>query len=407
MSTRTNHLAVAAAGPSPSRCSDRPRVLITEGDNVGVIAMVRGLRCAGYEPWVATVRRGAPAARSRSTAGVAIVPDPGHSRAAFTRSIADLAGAIEPVAILPGGEKGMLALADLPEVGPLSRQTVAVCDREVVYRATDKAALIDLAAEVGLAAPETFQLSAEEAAATPLPLPPPVVVKPLRSAVPSNGGFRACGVRLAANREQAIAALRACPGERGLLQPYHRGPLSSLAGVFRDGEVVAAVYQRAVRMWPTAGGQMAFAVALARDPEFELRIGRLLKEIGWAGLFQVQFIETEAGRLLIDLNPRVYGSLSLALAAGQNLPAVWVDSLLGRPIEPTPYLPGVSFRNEVLDTCSLLAGARSARPRTLLRGLAARASSYAFFAVGDPMPLLALGPTIASKLRSRALYFSS
>lgn len=139
-------MAGTSLGQSPARTGARPRVLVTEGDNVGVIAMVRGLDRAGYDPWVAAVRRNAPAARSNAVAGVATSPDPALSRSAFTRGVADLANAIEPVAILPGGEKGMLALAEQAEANGLERSTLAVCDQETVFRATDKLKLGEFAA---------------------------------------------------------------------------------------------------------------------------------------------------------------------------------------------------------------------------------------------------------------------
>lgn len=390
-----------AKGRSFARSGERPRVLVTDGDNVGVLAMIRGLDCAGYEPWVAAVYRNAPAVRSRAAAGVFIVPDPSVSADAFVGKIASLAKLIEPVAVLPGGEKGMLALADLAPGLP-SASMFAVSDRETVFKATDKAALAGLGANAGLNTPQTFVINAEEAARKMPPVALPVVVKPLRSEFPSNDGFRKLGVRLARTREQVIAALRLLPENRGLLQRYERGSLSGVGGVFWGGKIVAAVHQRAVRTWPTDCGEMAFAVALPRDVELELGVTRLLAGLGWTGLFQMQFLETEEGRLLIDLNPRVYGSLALALAAGQNLPAVWIDLLLGRTTRAAPYRAGVSFRNELLDARALLASAHTNRWSALAANLARRATVHAFFETSDPMPLLALAPTLAGKISSRA-----
>ena len=37
-----------------------------------------------------------------------------------------------------------------------------------------------------------------------------------------------------------------------------------------------------------------------------------------------------ASAYVIDVNPRIYGAIGLAIAAGQNLPAIWTDLLLGR-----------------------------------------------------------------------------
>jgi predicted ATP-grasp superfamily ATP-dependent carboligase len=386
-----------------ARPGTRLRVLVTEGDNVGVLAMIRGLAKAGYEPWVAAAAPTAPAVWSRVTAGVAIVPDPRISAVGFARRVAELIDLIRPVAVVPGGERGMLALADMAAFRPPLAEILAVCDRETVYRTTDKSRLGELAALAGLRIPETAALTAEEAAdRTPLPLRLPLVVKPLRSEVPTGGGFCSCAVRIARSRKEVVEALRALPDGRGLVQAHHVGSLSGVGGVFWGGSIIASVHQRAVRTFPVGRGEMAFANALPRDMALEAAITRFLRGVGWAGLFQLQFLDTAEGRLLIDVNPRIYGSLSLALAAGQNLPAIWIDLLRGRAPEIKPYRPDVSFRNEVLDGRALLTHARTRELRGAVTALRVHADSYAYFAPGDSLPLLIQGPALALKLRSRA-----
>lgn len=390
-------------GRGLARRGVRPRVLVTEGGNVGVLAVVRGLDRAGYEPWVAAVGRNAVAAWSRATAGAFVLPDPSVCAEAFARGVAELAEVIEAVAVLPGGEKGMLALANARLSLP-SMATLAVCDRQTAGLATDKAALSELATNAGLRTPPTFFITAEHAARRRLPVALPAIVKPPRSELASNGGFRKFNVRLVSTREQVITALGLLPDGHGLLQEYHSGTLTGLGGVFWAGKLAAAVYQRAVRTWPVDAGEMSYAVALPRDSELEQGATRLLAQIGWSGLFQMQFLENDAGRVLIDLNPRVYGSLALGLAAGQNLPGIWVDRLLGKTTTPAPYQAGVSFRNELLDARALLAGARAReihRPE-LSAAVAHQATVNAFFQASDPMPLLALLSTLTAKVSSRA-----
>jgi predicted ATP-grasp superfamily ATP-dependent carboligase len=342
---------------------------------------------------------------SRSVAGTALVPDPSEASNEFTTAVADLARRWDAVAVMPGGETTLLALADAGDAWPQSIATLAVCDRERVYRVTDKTLLPEVASEAGLRMPETRVVSAEEVADGRLPLRPPAVVKPLRSQMPTPDGFRHFSVRIAISRDDVVAALRALPGGRGLLQSYHHGDLSAVGGVFWDGKVVAAVHQRAIRLWPNPTGQMSFAIAIPRDTELEMGIARLLSGFGWQGMFQLQFVETENGRLLIDLNPRPYGSLALALAAGQNLPGIWANLLQGRELPPTPYRHGVSFRNEQLDAHALLASARTVHLTSageLARGVSRRATVHAYYETGDSMPLLALGSRKVRKFRGRA-----
>jgi predicted ATP-grasp superfamily ATP-dependent carboligase len=59
----------------------------------------------------------------------------------------------------------------------------------------------------------------------------------------------------------------------------------------------------------------------------------LLKELGWFGLAEIQFVVPPGGEpRLIDLNGRFYGSLSLALKAGVNLSDAWARVTLDLPV---------------------------------------------------------------------------
>jgi predicted ATP-grasp superfamily ATP-dependent carboligase len=303
----------------------------------------------------------------------------------------------------PGGETGMFALARYADRLP-EDVVLAVPSVETVERATDKAALPELAARAGLRTPPTFSIDAAEARRE-LPVELPAVVKPLRSQIVEGDGFQGFGVRRVNTQDEAVGALRALPDERGLVQHYLDADLCGVGGVFWDGELMTAVHQRAVRTWPAGCGEMSFAVATPRDAEFEHGICRMLLDLGWSGLFQLQFLSTAEGCLLIDLNPRVYGSLALALGVGQNLPGVWADVVIGRRPRNGSYRTGVRFRNELLDTRALLAACSSSPYGRAPSHAAANGGPTvnAYFDRGDPKPLLAVPPMVAAKLKARAM----
>jgi hypothetical protein len=158
------------------------------------------------------------------------------------------------------------------------------------------------------------------------------------------------------------------------VQPFHAGRLLAVSGVAWQGELVCAVHQRALRIWPPDCGISAYAETVPRDDAREAAVAALLAGIGWSGVFQAQFLEADGSAYLIDLNPRVYGSLALAIAAGANLPAVWADLLLGRPpalLRLGPGgLPGLLPRRRTVhavwsrrDPAPLLATVRKLIPR--------------------------------------------
>jgi predicted ATP-grasp superfamily ATP-dependent carboligase len=96
----------------------------------------------------------------------------------------------------------------------------------------------------------------------------------------------------------------------------------------------------------------------------------------------MQFMSARKGAALIDVNPRFYGSLPLATAAGVNLAAVWHAVTLGEPVAPEePYRVGVTYRWLEGEIAAAFNGARRE-----LFAPAPRPRSGAMWASDDPVP---------------------
>lgn len=377
---------------------DGVRVLVTGGEYVGVLAAVRALRAAGYEPWVAVNRRGVHAARSRAAAGVVRVPEPGEQPGEFVAALAAAAERLSVAAVLPGNERALIALADRPDAFSPST-AVGVCPPDTVAVATDKRMLQSLAAEAALDVPPTIELTRSASEATDVEMEYPAVVKPLRSELRMpDGTLRHVTVRRVGNADDLRLALDALPGQTALVQRYLQGPLGAIAGVFWDGEMICTTSMRAERIWPPGCGTIAYAVSIPPDPEFERAIARLLASIGWNGVFQLDWVEVDSRRYVIDLNPRFYTSLALGVSAGVNLPAIWVDLLLGRTAPAPAGRVGVRYRHELDDPRALLAAFLDGDRKGAIRGLLPRRGTvHAIYSWRDPLPSLAS----FSKLRER------
>jgi predicted ATP-grasp superfamily ATP-dependent carboligase len=114
-----------------------------------------------------------------------------------------------------------------------------------------------------------------------------------------------------------------------------------------------------------------------------------MARLRWSGVFNLLFIESAAGLVLVEVNPRLYTSLGLAVAAGVNLPAVWVDALLGRPLNLDAYRVGVRFRSED-DIRSLAHQFKSGDRLAALAGLLPQPNTtHGIVSLSDPRPGLA------------------
>ena len=149
------------------------------------------------------------------------------------------------------------------------------------------------------------------------------------------------------------------PDAVGLVQPYIEGRLISVNGVAFEGKLHGANQHVVHRVWPDRCGQAVYCRDDSRWPRSgSAPTAAFMKELGWSGVFNLQLIERDGRDYVIDLNPRFYVSLTLAVAAGLNLPAIWTSLLLGLPFEARGYRAGVRFREEKGDPRAILSELR-------------------------------------------------
>jgi predicted ATP-grasp superfamily ATP-dependent carboligase len=367
----------------------------------GVLAAVRALHAAGYAPWLAISQPGTYTARSRATVGIVSVPDPYFDREGFVRELAAAAARLSVVAVLPSTDIHFLTLSCRET--DFTGITLGTASLESFKRGTDKALLPELARAAGLRTPPTVKIGCGDAETVGM-FGFPTIVKPRRSLTEKpDGTVLAHNVRYVSSAEQAEKAVKALPGREGLAQQYMPGQLVSVSGVSWEGEIVCALHQASIRIWPVVAGVSAYAETIPRNVELEQGVGYLLQAIGWSGLFQAQFIRSPHGEhYLIDLNLRVYGSLALAVSAGLNLPGIWVDLLLGRRPDVDDYRVGARFRQEAKDVCALAWMLGNGEFRHVLQGLIPRRNTaHAIFSLRDPMLLLRSAMKAVPRLRRR------
>lgn len=366
-----------------------PRVLLLGDEFHATLAAVRGLSAASFEIVLGVSRPQTYASRSRHVRDVVLLPDPDRDPDAFADRVAEAAAGRRADVVLPGTESALVVLNDrrdrLPEL-----VTAALPAADVVALAVDKSRVLALAEPSGLAVVPTAVGDADELAARRGSFEYPVVLKPLRSKLPVGGGelryFRAGCYDDAEALGRALAGL---PGE-WCVQPYIPSRLAAVAGVARGGEVLTAVHQRSERIWPPAAGYSSSAVTVEPDEGLERGVRELVRRVGWTGIFQAQFLDADdESTYLIDFNPRPYGSLALAQAAGADLVGTWARIALGDEAMGSGYRVGVRFRLEHNDARAILRLARGGDLRGAARALRPRRrTAHGIVSLSDPGPLL-------------------
>ena len=365
----------------------RPRHLLAGDQTLATLSTLRALQAVGHEVWLAHWQSETYATRSRAKAGAVRVPDPSLDPDGFVGALVRAASEIRPATILPGGESSLLALAGREDEFPAD-VVVGTFPPELVRRATDKQALAEVAEAAGLATPPTEIVSAEDLLDRAEKLAYPLVLKAARSLVSDpNGSLRrveSCRVDSSDDLVEAMDRLQSSPL---LVQQYVPGVLRTVCGVAWRGRLVCSLLQENTRLWPPGFGVASLAISLPRDPELEQATTRIVQALELSGVFQVEFLVDGEERYLIDINPRIYSSMGAAIAAGLNLPAIWVELLLGGAPQVGEYRVGVRWRVEDSEL-RLLKRAVLRGDRRLVAELVRprRGTAHAAFVLHDPGP---------------------
>jgi predicted ATP-grasp superfamily ATP-dependent carboligase len=372
-----------------------PRVLLTDAAERSVLACARGLSAEGFRVVAAASSRPAAAHWSRSCSERVMLADCRVDPVQFAVGLqAVLATGCD--VLVPGSEQSLMAVSGIREqVEPLTR--VGLSPHAALERGVNKDTLGALAAGAGLPTPESIECpTAEDARRAAADLGYPVVLKPVRTA---RGATAVPRKALVAADAATMTALLPLFGMPVLVQRYCHAPVISFAGVCADGRLLGVAASRYRRMWFPDGGSASLSESIRADRDLTARVEALVGSARIQGIFELELLELGGGRhAAIDLNPRIYGSMALAIAAGANLPAVWVRWLLGETPAWCEARPGVRYRWEDAELRHLLWQARRGRLRAASAVLRPRRRAvHAYFRRDDP------GPAVARALELTAM----
>ncbi|HEV3229145.1 MAG TPA: ATP-grasp domain-containing protein [Solirubrobacteraceae bacterium] len=313
--------------------------IVTDVDISSAVAGLRALGRRGISTLAVAARRNAGGLWSRYASARAVCPDVVDEPVAFTAELGRLASHYGNPIVYPGREEAINALLTPAREGTAPTR-VPYADIDAVQIVRDKRMLRGLAHEVGLDAPPTVA----EVTAPGLPDVDarfPFVVKPARP------GGRLRTAKLVRSEDEVRTLAEALPPDQELLvQEYVVGPQVGVALVVSpDGTIVERFQHEVQRTWPLHGGGTSMATSVRPDEELVRRSAAMLGRAGYWGFAQLDLIRMATGYAVLDVNPRFYTSMPLAVACGVNLPAVWHDAVEGRlTASPSDYRTGVRYR---------------------------------------------------------------
>jgi predicted ATP-grasp superfamily ATP-dependent carboligase len=327
---------------------------------------------------------------------------PGHHEPdAFVSAVLRAACESGASVVLPAMDESIACLRPWRDV--IEEHTaLALANEPALAIATNKARTLETAAAAGLAVPVSVPICDEASLAAALDaIGFPAVVKPAVPWSRDNDAARAISKDVLSEAEALLLASEFwTSGVPCMLQEWVGGRREAVA-LFRAGRQVLAEFAYASeRTWPVLGGCCVVRESIALPPDLRAAARDLADAIDLDGYCLAEFRRDRLGRpVLMEVNPRLTGSVELAVRSGVDFPLMTWLWAIGSPIaRVSSYRIGTRMRWFAGDLRWLAETMRrQGRPDSVTRRKAVgmflgdfcRPSAYDCVDLSDPGPVLA------------------
>ncbi|MEI6457077.1 MAG: ATP-grasp domain-containing protein [bacterium] len=265
---------------------------------------------------------------------------------------------------------------------------IPLADDHALGIAGIKDCTIQYAEKIGIRIPKTWYPKIEsDVAAIAHEISYPAVIK---------GSEESGFVRYANSPEELSEKYRMIARYSPVIQEYITGDGYGFFALYNHGKARAIFMHKRIREYPVTGGPSAVAESVY-DPALRDAGLRILDSLNWHGVAMVEFKKDQkTGEfVLMEINPKFWGSLGLSIAAGVDFPYLATRMATDGDIElVNHYETGVKYRwlfpADVFHVIT--------NPRMLpqfIRDFGDRSIHYDLD-IHDPMPsILQVGMTIA------------
>jgi len=383
-----------------------PTVLVLDGEQRAALAVVRSLGGHGCTVHVGSSSRHSISAASRYVTSSTVLPNPLEGSASYCSAVAAVVERHHASFLLPVSEASTLAI--LEHLSRFPNTSLPINSLRVFQQACDKAHVLEIAKGLGIDVPMQWIVNGAPGSSEDVPRDRyPVVVKPVRSVAGPTGARKKVGIRHANTPEQLEQALSDLGRDAGpfLIQERIIGPGLGVFLLRWQGRTIATFAHRRLREKPPSGGVSVRSESTTLAPDLLARSTALMSALEWEGVAMVEYKhDTKADRdYLMEVNPRFWGSLQLAIDSGVDFPWYLLQLAMGLEVPPVNHwVVGVRSRWYLGEIDHLLARVRHS-PKALdlppdAPSLARTAASILLpiqagtrcdtFRFGDPLPAL-------------------
>lgn len=315
------------------------------GDDCRVfLAVVRSLGRRGLKVHAITSDDPSPAMSSRYIGAVHRLPPYRGDGSEWVAALAALIAEHDYRLIVPCSDARLMMLEH--HVDRLGRERLAIANPAALAAFTDKAETRRLAAANGVPiAAGKLVSEADEADALVRQFGLPLALKPRNPFQLGDTAFKR-DVRIVRDEAELATALAAGSGGF-VVESFFAGDGVGVSVLARHGAIVQAHQHRRLHQ-VTETGASSSRISEAVDPELLGMAAALARATCLHGVAMFEFRQSRAmdETILLEVNPRFWGSLPLALVAGVDFPAMLYDLLVeDRSPACVRYRPGTRLRD--------------------------------------------------------------
>lgn len=272
------------------------------------------------------------------------VPDPNFAPGEFVARLRALIRKKGHDTLIPADDFALAAVTE--HYAELSKVVHIACPPPGIARLVlDKNSTLEIARQCGIRIPKSVSIkTSQELHALVGTIPFPWILKPGEKQ--QHEELKSCTIKTVDEIGRIFSPT--CDfSPPMLLQGYCPGVGVGVELLIRQGECVAVFQHRRLKELPYTGGFAVTAVAERPDPALVRSSLTLLRAMHWDGVAMVEYkINPENNEaVLMEVNGRYWGTLSLAVSAGIDFPLYHWQLMHGEtPDIPTSYAVGKRWR---------------------------------------------------------------
>ncbi len=287
----------------------------------------------------------------------------------FIDHLKDIFKLLKPKVYLPLHEETFIVAKYIDEFKDLN-VTIPVHDFATLRAVHKKDSFVEIARSLELPVPKTFKpknLSELRDIWQQLHQVGKVVIKSINSNSSKGIYYATSFEKLSVIYQKLVYENKLDAEQYPIIQEYVSGAGYGVSMLFNHGQLRAKFTHKRLRAKISTGGTSTKRIS-TKNSVIENYAEKLLASLNWHGVAMVEFIvnETTGQAWLIEVNPRFWGSLALAIQSGVDFPYLLYRMAVDGDVAPVlEYNEGVVTRwllGDMLATISSLKAEKSLRP---------------------------------------------